>query len=61
MDAPQESVYKKDKIRPIADVRGAMSRRGDFDPSPDHYANEANAFEILAVLEALTVEGEVLA
>ena len=45
----------------LASVRDAMSRRGDFDPSPEEYADEANYFEVLAVLEALTVEGEVLA
>jgi hypothetical protein len=45
----------------MADVRSALSLRGDFDPSPEHYANEASAFEVLAVLEALTVEDEVLA
>lgn len=61
MDAPHESFYRKDEPDPMADVRGTMSRRGDFDPSPEHYANEANAFEVLAVLEALRDErGEVL-
>lgn len=61
MDAPQESFYSKDEATPMADVRGEMSRRADFDPSPERYANEASAFEVVAVLEALTVEGEVLA
>jgi hypothetical protein len=61
MDAPQESLYRRYESEPMADVRSAMSRRDDFDPTPDHYANEASAFESLAVLEALTVEGEVLA
>jgi hypothetical protein len=60
MDAPQTPFYRKDEPDPMADVRTAMSRRGDFDPSPEHYANEASAFEVLAVLEALDVEGEVL-
>ncbi len=46
---------------PVADIRAAMSRRGDFDPSPEDYANESNFFEVLAALEALEVEGEVLA
>ena len=45
----------------LASVRDAMSRRGDFDPSPEQYADEANYFEILAVLEALAVEDGVLA
>ncbi len=45
----------------LADVRDAMSRRGDFDPDPEGYAREADVFEVLAALEALTVEGEVLA
>jgi len=45
----------------LASVRDAMSRRGDFDPSPEEYTDEANYFEVLAVLEALAVEDEVLA
>ena len=45
----------------LADVRAAMSRRDDFDPAPEHYADQTRTFEVLAVLEALTVEGEVLA
>jgi hypothetical protein len=45
----------------LASVRHAMSRRGDFDPSPEEYADEADYFEALVVLEALAVEGEVLA
>lgn len=61
MDAPQAPFYRKDEPDPMADVRTAMSRRGDFDPSPEHYADEAGAFEVLTVLESLTVEGEVLA
>jgi len=61
MDAPQEAFYRKDAPDPMADVRDAMSRRGDFNPTPEHYANDTNIFEVLAVLEALTVEGEVLA
>lgn len=61
MDAPQALFYRKDEPDPLADVRGAMSRRADFDPSPEHYANETRTFEVLAVLEALTVEDEVLA
>lgn len=60
MDAPQESFYRKDAPDPMASVRDAMSRRGDFDPAPGHYANESNVFEILAALEALTIEDEVL-
>ncbi len=48
---------------PIAEVRGAMSRRDDFDPIPERYAGELNisAFEAEAAMEALRVEGEVLA
>ena len=45
----------------MAEVRDAMSRRGDFYPSPEHYADESGIFEVMAVLEALTIEGEVLA
>jgi hypothetical protein len=45
----------------MADVRDAMSRRGDFDPSPEDYASEASLLEVLAVLEALAIEDEVLA
>lgn len=61
MDAPLHPFYRKDESDPMAEVRSALSFRGDFDPSPEHYANEASAFEVLAVLEALTVEDEVLA
>ena len=60
MDVPQTPFYREDEPDPMADVRDAMSRRGDFDPSPEDYANEASAFEVLAVLEAVEVEGEVL-
>lgn len=61
MDAPRESFYTKDAPNLVADVRDAMSRRDDFDPVPEHYANEAGIFEAQAVLEALTIEEEVLA
>jgi hypothetical protein len=61
MDAPHESFYVKDDASPMADVRDAMSRRGDFDPSPEDYASEASLLEVLAVLEALAIEDEVLA
>ncbi|MDP9410789.1 MAG: hypothetical protein M3R38_10910 [Actinomycetota bacterium] len=61
MDAPQGPFYRKDEPDPMAGVRDAMSRRGDFDPSPARYADEVNHFEVLAVLEALTIEDEVLA
>lgn len=61
MDAPQPSFYRKDKPDPMADVRDAMSRRGDFAPKPEYYANQTNYFEVLAVLEALTTEDGVLA
>ena len=54
-------VYTSDPAETLADVRAAMSRGGDHDPSPEHYASEAHIFEVLAVLEALAVEGEVLA
>ncbi len=60
MDAPREPFYSRDEIETMADVRDAMSRRGDFDPSPERYTDLGN-FEVLAVLEALRVEGEVLA
>jgi len=61
MNAPHESFYIKDDGSPMADVRDAMSRRGDFDPSPEDYASEASVLEVLAVLEALAIEDEVLA
>lgn len=61
MDAPRELFYKKIESDPMADVRHAMSRRGDFGPNPENYANEINAFQVMVVLEALTIEGEVLA
>lgn len=60
MDTPRERFYRKNTPDPMAGVRDAMSRRGDFDPDPDHYADEAGVFEAQAVLEALEVEGEVL-
>jgi hypothetical protein len=61
MEAPQEPFYWKDEVETMAEVRDAMSRRGDFCPSPERYANETDHFEVLAALEALLVEGEVLA
>jgi hypothetical protein len=61
MDAPQTPFYREDEPDPMADVRDAMSRRGDFDPSPEDYASEASLLEVLAVLEALAIEDEVLA
>lgn len=45
----------------LADVREAMSQRDDFAPAPEQYASKPDFFEVLAVLEALTIEGEVLA
>jgi hypothetical protein len=60
MYAPQDPFYDKDESETMADVRDAMSRRGDFNPSPERYGDEAGAFEVLAALKALTVEGEVL-
>ena len=60
MDAPQERFYTKDEPNLVAEVRDGMSRHGDFDPLPEHYSNDTNIFEVLVVLEALTVEGEVL-
>lgn len=61
MDSPQASFYNEPRTNPLAEVRGAMNRRGDFDPAPEDYARESDIFEALAALEALTVEGEVLA
>jgi hypothetical protein len=61
MDATREPFYRRDESETMADVRDAMSRCGDFDPAPERYTNEMNFFEVLAVLEALMVEGEVLA
>lgn len=59
MIAPK-SVYTSDLVETLADVRDAVSRRGDFDSVPAHYANDTNIFEVLAALEALTIEDEVL-
>ena len=61
MAAPQDPFYFKDKSETMADIRNAMSRRGDFEPSPERYANETHYVEIVAVLEGLLVEDEVLA
>ena len=61
MHTPREQFYRRSESDPMADVRDAMNRRADFDPSPEHYASETNYFEILAVLEALTIDDEVLA
>ena len=58
--APHEIIQDSPPVA-LADVRDTMSRRGDFDPDPADYAKEADVFEVLAALEALTVEGEVLA
>jgi hypothetical protein len=55
-----KSIYTSDPPEPLADVRAAMSRRGDFDPTPETYASGEAVFEIMAVLEALEVDGEVL-
>ena len=56
-----EPVYTSDPPETLADVRAAMSRRDDFDPTPEHYADQTRIFEVIAALEALTIEGEVLA
>ena len=58
--APHE-IIQDSPPEALADVRDAMNRRGDFDPNPTDYADESDVFEVLAALEALTVEGEVLA
>jgi hypothetical protein len=54
-------VYTNDLPSLLGDVRRAMSRRDDFDPSPERYVDEADYLKVLAMLEALTVEDEVLA
>ena len=61
MDAPQEPFYIEPRPETLADLRAEMSRRGDFGPSVERYANEANYFEVLTALEALAIEDEVLA
>lgn len=61
MDSPQASFYNEPRPETLAEVRDTMNRCGDFDPDPADYAQEAGVFEVLAALEALTVEGEVLA
>lgn len=59
---PGEAFRTKDEPETLADVRAAMSRGDNFDPSPEHYANESStSFEVEVALEALSVEGEVLA
>lgn len=47
----------------LPDVRDAANRRRDPDPDPERYAEELGVgeFEAAAAIEALTVEGEVLA
>jgi hypothetical protein len=60
MDTSQDSFYTNYTPDLVADVRDAMSRRGDFDLSPEQYADETNIFEALAVLEALTIDNEIL-
>ncbi len=61
MDAPHRPFYRRNEPDPMAAVRDAMSRRNDFEPSPEHYVSEANYFEVVAALEALAIEDEVLA
>ncbi len=58
MESAPKRFYTKDAPDPMADVRAAMNRGGDFDPAPGHYADQARIFEVLAVLEALEVEDE---
>lgn len=60
MDAPRERFYTKDPPDLMADVRSAASRRGDVEPYPEHYTGDTDVFEVLAVLEALTIEDEIL-
>jgi hypothetical protein len=45
----------------MANIRNAMSRRDHFNPTLELYANDTNIFEVMAILEALTIYGEVLA
>ena len=61
MDAPQASFYNEPRTETLTEVRDAMNRRGDFDPDPEDYSGESSVYEALAALEALTIEGEVLA
>ncbi len=61
MVAPPNPSIADSPPEALADVREAMSRRGDFDPSVESYANQSNFFEVLAALEALEVEGVALA
>jgi hypothetical protein len=62
LDAPQESsFYTEPWTETLAEVRDRMSRRGDFGPNPDDYTHDSSIFEVLAALEALAVEDEVLA
>ena len=61
MDAPQESFYPELRTETLADVRSLIDRRGDFDPNPAEYVKVSDVFEVQAALEALSIEGEVLA
>ena len=61
MDTPQSSFYNELRTETLTEMRDSMNRRGDFDPDPADYAREADVFEVLAALEALTIEDEVLA
>jgi hypothetical protein len=61
MNASQELFYTEPRTETLAEVRDAMNRCGDFEPAPGDYAQESSVFEVLAVLEALTIEDEVLA
>jgi hypothetical protein len=58
MNAPQEPFYKRDASQTMADVRDARSRNEDFGPNREGYEDEVGACEVLAALEALTVEHE---
>jgi len=58
MDAPQEEFYRRDEPETMADVCDAMSRSGDFGPNREGHEDEVGACEVLAALEALTVEHE---
>ena len=61
MTPPLNPIIGDSPPEALADVRSAMSRRDDFDPAPEHYADQTRIFEVIAALEALTIEGEVLA
>lgn len=64
MNSAPAQFYRKDAPDPVADVRAAMSRNDDKgDPDPERLAAVlgVSVFDVEIALEALRVDGEVLA